>query len=192
MLILPQDRENPEMKQSAGHHHSVNLSEYQKLSRQTAIYPDMGLLYPVLGLAGEAGELLDKDQDGSSLEAFGGELGDVLWYISQTATEANMKLEDIAQESTIFGKNTSDSCVHLVVCVARVSECVKKMLRDDGGVLTTERHKQLYMLLKDVLSSWLGVAQNVGLDPADVAASNINKLFSRRERGVLKGSGDDR
>ena len=85
------------------------ISEYQEVSRRTATYPDAGdnLVYPTLGLAGEAGEVAEKVKkllrdDGGVLsaerrDALAGELGDVLWYVAQVATEAGLDLEEIAQ-----------------------------------------------------------------------------------------------
>jgi NTP pyrophosphatase (non-canonical NTP hydrolase) len=85
------------------------ISEYQELSRRTATYPGAGdnIVYPTLGLAGEAGEVAEKvkkllrDDDGvmsrERRQALAGELGDVLWYVAQVATEAGLNLEDIAQ-----------------------------------------------------------------------------------------------
>jgi len=85
------------------------ISEYQELSRRTATYPGAGdnIVYPTLGLAGEAGEVAEKvkkllrDDDGvmsrERREALAGELGDVLWYVAQVATEAGLDLEEIAE-----------------------------------------------------------------------------------------------
>jgi NTP pyrophosphatase (non-canonical NTP hydrolase) len=85
------------------------ISEYQELSRRTATYPGAGenIVYPTLGLAGEAGEVAEKVKkllrdDGGVLSeerraALAGELGDVLWYVAQVATEAELDLEQIAQ-----------------------------------------------------------------------------------------------
>jgi NTP pyrophosphatase (non-canonical NTP hydrolase) len=85
------------------------ISEYQELSRRTATYPGAGenIVYPTLGLAGEAGEVAEKVKkllrdDGGVLSeerraALAGELGDVLWYVAQVATEADLDLEQIAQ-----------------------------------------------------------------------------------------------
>jgi NTP pyrophosphatase (non-canonical NTP hydrolase) len=85
------------------------ISEYQELSRRTATYPGAGdnIVYPTLGLAGEAGEVAEKVKkllrdDGGVLsaerrDALAAELGDVLWYVAQVATEANLDLDDIAQ-----------------------------------------------------------------------------------------------
>jgi len=40
----------------------MNFEKYQKESRKTAIYPDLGknIVYPTLGLTGEAGEVAEK------------------------------------------------------------------------------------------------------------------------------------
>ena len=85
------------------------LSDYQARSRRTATYPDAGenIVYPTLGLAGEAGEVAEKVKkllrdDGGVLSeerraALAAELGDVLWYVAQVATEAGLDLEEIAQ-----------------------------------------------------------------------------------------------
>jgi NTP pyrophosphatase (non-canonical NTP hydrolase) len=89
----------------------VQLSEYQQRSRATAVYPDAGanLTYPALGLCGEAGEAAEKvkkalrDDGGVLTEerraALAAELGDVLWYVAQLATEAGLDLDTIADEN---------------------------------------------------------------------------------------------
>ena len=87
----------------------MRFSEYQALSRETAIYPNAGdnIVYPALGLCGEAGETAEKvkkamrDDGGTLTEerraAIAAELGDVLWYVAQLATEAGLELETIAE-----------------------------------------------------------------------------------------------
>ncbi len=86
----------------------MELSDYQERSRATAVYPGAGanLLYPTLGLCGEAGEVAEKvkkmvrDDAGvlsdERREALAKELGDVLWYVAQLATEAGLELDAIA------------------------------------------------------------------------------------------------
>ena len=73
-----------------------------------------------------------------------------------------------------------------------VAEKVKKTLRDDGGVLSDERREALSRELGDVLWYLSQLATEAGLDLDEIAAENLDKLFSRQERGVLRGSGDDR
>jgi NTP pyrophosphatase (non-canonical NTP hydrolase) len=87
----------------------MRLSDYQERSRATAVYPAAGanLLYPTLGLCGEAGEVAEKVKkmlrdDGGVLSvarraALAKELGDVLWYLAQLATEADLDLDAIAE-----------------------------------------------------------------------------------------------
>ncbi len=86
----------------------MELSEYQRLSRRTAEYPrEAWLAYPALGLAGEAGEVAEhakkaiRDDGGEITEerraAMSKELGDVLWYVAQLASELDLELEEIAQ-----------------------------------------------------------------------------------------------
>ncbi len=86
----------------------MDFKEYQKKSRETAIYPNKGndFIYPTLGLAGESGEVAEKikkvlrDNNGvvgeKEKEEIKKELGDVLWYLAQIATELNLSLEEIA------------------------------------------------------------------------------------------------
>jgi NTP pyrophosphatase (non-canonical NTP hydrolase) len=87
---------------------AMDLQTYQQRSRGTARYPDAGRnpLYPTLGLCGEAGEVAEKvkkvlrDRQGrfgpEVVEAIGLELGDVLWYVAQLATELGLRLDDVA------------------------------------------------------------------------------------------------
>ena len=73
-----------------------------------------------------------------------------------------------------------------------VAEKIKKMVRDDAGVLSPERRDALAKELGDVLWYVAQLATEAGLDLDAVAAGNLDKLLSRRERDVLRGSGDDR
>jgi len=86
----------------------MELSDYQARSRVTAEYPrEAWLAYPALGLAGEAGEVAEhakkaiRDDDGTVSDerraAIAKELGDVLWYVAQIATELGLDLDEIAQ-----------------------------------------------------------------------------------------------
>jgi NTP pyrophosphatase (non-canonical NTP hydrolase) len=89
---------------------AMELSEYQRRSRRTAEYPrEAWLAYPALGLAGEAGEVAEhakkaiRDDAGNISDerraAMSKELGDVLWYVAQLASELGLELEDVAREN---------------------------------------------------------------------------------------------
>ncbi len=85
-----------------------NLASYQEASRSTwnVIRTDHPIVYPTLGLANEAGEVAGKikkifrDKGGvigdAEREALKGELGDVLWYLTQICTELDLTLDEVA------------------------------------------------------------------------------------------------
>lgn len=86
----------------------MEFNEYQKKAKSTAIYPvRYSLLYPVVGLAGEAGEVSNKVQklmrdkgmelDDSDRASVAAELGDVIWYVSAIASDLGYDLEGIVQ-----------------------------------------------------------------------------------------------
>lgn len=93
------------------HCSSMDINEYQQQTRRFAIYPNVGsnMTYPTLGLAGEAGEVAEKvkkvirDKDGvfddDTRAAICKELGDVLWYVAQIASELNLDLSNVAQKN---------------------------------------------------------------------------------------------
>jgi NTP pyrophosphatase (non-canonical NTP hydrolase) len=80
---------------------------YQKVALTTAIYPrEQAIIYPTLGLTGEAGEVANKVKkiirDGSDskdeklVSEIKAEIGDCLWYIAVLANDFDIKLSDIA------------------------------------------------------------------------------------------------
>jgi NTP pyrophosphatase (non-canonical NTP hydrolase) len=89
----------------------MDLGDYQKESRKTVSYPYVGsnYIYPALGLAGEAGEMLNQVKkivrdDGSQLteerkQLIQSEMGDMLWYLAQLATELEVDLNEVANEN---------------------------------------------------------------------------------------------
>ena len=89
---------------------AFTFDDYQAEAKETAIYPhSMKILYPALGLTGEAGEVANKVKkivrDGIDKmppdwrENIAEELGDVLWYCAAIATDLNMSLGQIAMRN---------------------------------------------------------------------------------------------
>jgi NTP pyrophosphatase (non-canonical NTP hydrolase) len=112
----------------------LTFEEYQRISAETAVYPEVGtgsvlaLCYLGLGL-GEAGEIQGK---------------------------------------------------------------LKKILRDDNGVISEEKRQGVLGELGDLLWYVSMLTDELGAGLEDVAEANISKLADRKIRGVLSGSGDNR
>lgn len=91
----------------------MEMNEYQKEAKKTAIYPNKGknIYYPTLGLVGEAGEIANKikkimrDKKGkvdlATHKMLAYELGDVLWYVAALASELKIPLNNIAINNII-------------------------------------------------------------------------------------------
>lgn len=108
----------------------MDMDKYQAEASTTAKYPeDSGLVYCVLGLASEAGEVAGK---------------------------------------------------------------LKKAIRDENGVLSESRKEDLLSELGDVLWYCSMVALELDATLSSVAQANLNKLFDRKDRGVIGGDGDKR
>ena len=89
-----------------------DLDMYQQVAKTTAIYPrEQAIIYPTLGLTGEAGEVANKVKkiirdDGNKIneglvQEISAEIGDCLWYISVLADDIGCKLSDIANANLI-------------------------------------------------------------------------------------------
>lgn len=69
---------------------------------------------------------------------------------------------------------------------------VKKVMRDSGGVLTQEAKDALVAEGGDVLWYVAMAMKELGVPLSRVARLNLEKLASRKQRGVIGGSGDER
>lgn len=108
----------------------MTFDEYQQDAVKTAIYKEEhSVVYPALGLANEAGEVLGK---------------------------------------------------------------IKKYMRDTEGPMTPETKYAIAHECGDVLWYIAALLRDLGVSLDVVAQTNIAKLKDRQQRGVLKGSGDNR
>lgn len=73
-----------------------------------------------------------------------------------------------------------------------VSEKVKKLIRDKGGEADEDFCLELAKELGDVLWYVAALCDECGISMSAVARMNLEKLASRKQRGVLSGSGDAR
>jgi NTP pyrophosphatase (non-canonical NTP hydrolase) len=141
----------------------MQFNEYQDTVSHTAVYPNVGdnYTYPMLGLAGEAGETA-------------GALAEMATTVAHGAVQLLALTAGLAKEG------------------GDVAEAIKKLERDMGGVVNEEKREQVKKELGDVLWYIASLAREFNLKLDDVAQANVEKLFGRRDRGTLHGSGDDR
>lgn len=182
------------------------LNEYQDEAVGTAIYPIATCIYyPTLGLAGEYGELIEKIHQGDHGLILK-EIGDLLWYISNLANDLEIGLTQtlaiIGCTATRFEQlelwaldnrgslQIGDPKDFIGVKIGSICEMVKKLYRDDDGILTTDRRTNILASLAWVLVGICVLISTFDIRLEPVAAQNLRKLASRKKRNVIHGDGD--
>lgn len=142
----------------------MDLKDYALKTRETAVYP---------------GSDKSKFEFSRTLEAEGRK-----WVPEDEAAEEIRRLRStLGLNYTLLGLGNE---------AGEVLGKLKKMYRDDGGVLTHERQEAIVDELGDVLWYFARACEEAGVDPSNVAYRNIAKLRDRAARGTLQGSGDNR
>lgn len=73
-----------------------------------------------------------------------------------------------------------------------VAEKFKKIIRDKQGIISGEDKQELIKELGDILWYVNAVASLLGSSLDEVASKNLEKVLSRKQRGAITGSGDNR
>ena len=73
-----------------------------------------------------------------------------------------------------------------------IANKIKKVFRDKGGVVTSETKEELKKELGDVLWYVAELTTQLDLSLEEIATLNIERLHSRKVRGVIRGGGDNR
>lgn len=163
----------------------LGMNEYQGGARRTAIYSgDVAVVYTSLGLAGEAGEVAEK-------------VADLLFPDGPPSgwDEASMVVKEVHR------------ALRGAAEAGRACETVKKKLRDKAGTLPQAVFDDLHTRVNrawealrasvpsevtDNLWYNANLLADLNVDMADAGRQNLAKLKSRKERGVISGSGDSR
>jgi len=92
-------------------------------------------------------------------------------------------------------EGTLDAIVYCALGLGESGEVqgkVKKIIRDDKSEVTDDHRYAIAGELGDNLWYLARMAKEVGFSLDEIAQMNLEKLASRRERGVVGGSGDNR
>ena len=137
-------------------------------------------LYFTVGLVEEVAELSEALASlPRSEENIMSEVGDVCWY----AYGLCQALEDV----TPVPSDDDDGDTDLLVAVGRLCGSIKKWSRGDQEWTVFRPRVQGHV------SHLLGVVRRVSPVSLEIAMrSNIEKIRSRRERGVVRGDGNNR
>jgi NTP pyrophosphatase (non-canonical NTP hydrolase) len=92
-----------------------------------------------------------------------------------------------ARRTAIYTDRITYPTLGLCGEAGEVAEKIKKFMRD--GVLND---KEVAKELGDVLWYIANLAEDLGYDLAEIADMNLEKLADRKNRGVIRGSGDNR
>jgi hypothetical protein len=175
----------------------MTLNEYKEKAWSTAMYPNKGsnLIYPLHGLMGECGEIHEKlkkeirDSKDFSNEECAKEAGDYSWYFNAIVCEKKYSYEKIIGDINIdevimvTDRNKNDYANDLFIRTGRLVYMIMLDNKDDFYIRDS--------LFKCILA-WQKFCASIQYAPSHVLDMNIKKLFSRQEREVLHGSGDNR
>lgn len=150
---------------------ALDMTEYQTLANGTAIFPrvytESQVREIVEWLSPELGVKISHDQ------------------VEERVTYALERYE------TPFSRLVYP-VLGLVGEAGEIANKLKKVARDGGGDMSTERAEQIAEELGDVQWYVAAVATGLKAKLAEIGNQNIDKLYSRKSRGVISGDGDRR
>ncbi len=186
---------------------ALTVEQYQQLARTTdrTAGRTQALDFPLLGLFGEAGSLLSelkkKQRDADSYFGYEAsvveELGDVLWYLSNLAARANIRLAAVARAAGagLAGDDSQDIAfaalqptlvVHgptaqagVEATLIRLAGEVGKLMADYSAGLIAGDVAALPGHMTAIFRALIDAANEAGVSLADAAHRNLRKIFDR-------------
>lgn len=102
--------------------------------------------------------------------------------------------EDACADTATYPPERGLEYVLLGLCgeAGELANKYKKVIRDDGGTLSSDRRLALLDEAGDVAWYLARLAFELGSDLDEIMRANVEKLGSRKRRGVISGAGDTR
>lgn len=158
------------------------LADYQKEAHKTCMDNCWNEEYLTMGLISEIGEIADKvkknirDNGGEITEKFKADIlmecGDVCWYIAEFAKFLNIDISVFETETEYISMGNRVTWLNY-----HASSFITDQDPNDVRIMFYEIHS---------------LAKDFGSSLHEVMVNNIKKLSSRKDRGALHGSGDNR
>lgn len=186
------------------------FQNYASFCATTAIYPrEVEVEYLALGLASEAGELLDamlrrQPSKDAMRKALVSEASDCCWYVARLCEPTGLSFSEVAEavasEDPSYLPIPSVAATRMAASAGLIAGKVKKQIRD-GAAWTGEQREDHRAHLRTLLTRMIFdihvFAVSLGRQYNDPSISlrglcefNTTKLTGRKERGTLGGSGE--
>lgn len=190
----------------------MTLEEYQEKAITTAQFDEfIGDAYLSLGLCGEVAEAIEKAEEfqmnGTNKELKADvikEFGDVMWYCAVWMHRHGFKFDalllDNFEEESLCELDFEYIILAMIKQAGEVAEATKKAYRDSftsmqNGCFPLDKKERIRLAIHKVVSCiryLSNMAQTEDFNFDLVLERNIEKLFSRKERGKITGDGDNR
>lgn len=185
----------------------MKAEEYSEKAHETAVYPgfyslDVDHIYSLNGVQAELSELLGKLIAGEQRkQVVMSELGDVCWYVQEACRAFHLDVAEVFEgrltpfvDWPIEGRAPAELAA-VVIDEARIASLIDKALRLDFGSFPEGNRIFLSNVergLKMIVGLVRELARRGGSKLEDILEANIEKLKDRKERGKIRGIGDER
>lgn len=173
----------------------IDFNDYQRRAITTKIYAnEVGIPYIALGIVGEVGEFIEKLWNNENEEdiLLTKEVGDIYWYLAGFFSELNSNMGEHIQYTNVLLED--DKVIEIITLnPSKIAELTKKYLRDEyPNNMSTNRFEKIVNIIQDLHDALYTLCINYDINLEEILETNIVKLQSRKERGVLGGDGDSR
>ena len=114
--------------------------------------------------------------------------------VNQSLMITNKEYLEFTRDTAIYPKDRELEYLALGLSseVGEVCGKIKKVIRDNQGVMSPAVKIAITDETSDVVWYLVRLCDALGLSLTELLQHNYNKLSSRKERGTLSGSGDNR
>jgi NTP pyrophosphatase (non-canonical NTP hydrolase) len=170
----------------------MEVNEYKEIVKLTSLYPDIihnaQLALSWLGLIEESEEAFDAYKSFTTIDNEENrtnvikEVGDVCWYVTSISEILDLDLE------SVFKSKESIEDLKKYKNITLYSGNIKKFYRDGKPIDKKEIQGTLSLLMLGMLSA----LKNYDITLDLILKTNYDKLILRKQKGTIKGDGDNR